>query len=134
VSTADVFELEILFNGYVGGAELSEECVVTADAKCGMGFASGTEVGFDSEVKGDVCGGKPCTAAKAERVWFGEFGHAEEIAIEGTCAVFAADGHSELDMIDGHDRERRHDGHPIRESKCPQMLKSSISPIRYAQL
>src|SRR4051812_49406055 len=64
VSTANVFEFDILFDGYVGCTELRDECVISLHTKCEVGLTSGAEIDFNAEMNGDVSGGKPSASSE----------------------------------------------------------------------
>lgn len=98
-----------------------------------MRFAGGPEIGLDSEVELYGSGGEPDTASSGECCRFRDLDHLEEVAVEGARFVLCSSRHGELDVVDSGDVEARHEV-SLPERTRAQMLKSSISPIRYAQL
>lgn len=63
--------------------EAGSEGLDVGDSQAGVCLAGRLEVLFDSEVKHGGSGGEPAASSGGQRRGFGQFGHAEEVAVEG---------------------------------------------------
>jgi hypothetical protein len=71
-----------------------------------VGIGAGTWL-LDGDVKVQSAGFEPDSAAMADGFGFGNFVQAEQSGVEGAGQVFAAFGHSDVDVGEAHVRPQR---------------------------
>src|ERR1041384_2468839 len=81
--------------------DLFQQCLGAVHQKGGMSLAGRSEICFHAQMKLNLFGLKPCTAAFGELRWFWSLRKSEKVYIELARPGFFAGWHGELHMING---------------------------------